>query len=198
MEALVQSDVQAAIGFRVKSGWATAVLVAGSSPQVLDRRAIELSDPAVPESRQPYHAGMGKHEIDETKINQRREVVVHAANQSITELLADYRKAGHRVTAVALVVGSEADPGRISNPHIRAHALEGRLFRTVLEDALKAHGLTCSAIVERHLYSRAAKMLRRSEGELKRVVGQLGRHLDGPWRADEKAACLAAWLALLP
>ena len=25
---------------------------------------------------------------------------------------------------------------------------------------------------------------------------QLGRSLDGPWRADDKLACLAAWLAL--
>jgi hypothetical protein len=194
----VPSDVPTAIGFRVKSGWATAVLVAGSSPEVLDCRTIQLCDPAVPESRQPYHAGMGRHETDETKINQRREVVVRAANASVTELLADYRRAGHRITTAALVVGSETDPARITNPHIRAHALEGQLFRTVLENALKANGLTCSAIVERHLYSRAAKILSRSEGELKRVVGQLGRHLDGPWRADEKAACLAAWLARLP
>src|SRR5207247_3327661 len=50
-----------ALGVRVKSGWATAVLVAGPAraPRVVDRRTIELSDPAVPASRQPYHAVMG-------------------------------------------------------------------------------------------------------------------------------------------
>ena len=54
-------SVQATIGFRVKSGWATAVLLARpiQSPQVFDRRILELSDPAIPESRQPYHAGAG-------------------------------------------------------------------------------------------------------------------------------------------
>ena len=51
----------AAVGFRVKSGWATGVLLAGpaSAPRALDRRVVELSDPAVPTSRQPYHAVMG-------------------------------------------------------------------------------------------------------------------------------------------
>ncbi len=190
--------VPAAIGMRVKSGWATAVLVAGpiKSPQVLDRRVIELCDPAVPESRQPYHAGMGRHETDETKINQRRKVVTQAANRSVTELVGDYRKAGHRVSAVALVVGSDTDPTKITNPHIRAHAFEGRLFRTVLEDAVRSWGLPCSAIVERSIYSQAAKILKRPERDLKRLIAEFGRQVEGPWRADEKTACLAAWLAL--
>src|SRR5256885_15185050 len=53
-------SAQAAVGFRVKSGWATAVLLVGPAraPRVADRRVIELSDPAVPTSRQPYHAVM--------------------------------------------------------------------------------------------------------------------------------------------
>jgi hypothetical protein len=188
-----------AIGFRVKSGWATAVLVGGSmeSPQVLDRRAIDLCDPALAESRQPYHAAMGKLETDEAKVNRRRKVVSEAANRSITELMKDYHNAGHRTGGAALVVGSDIDPARISNPHIRAHALEGRLFRTVLEDALRSHGLSCSVIVERNVYKEGAKILRRPEQDLKRSLAQLGRQVGGPWRADEKTACLAAWLALV-
>ena len=187
-----------AIGFRVKSGWATAVLVGGSmeSPQVLDRRAIDLCDLALAESRQPYHAAMGKLETDEAKVNRRRKVVSEAANRSITDLMKDYHNAGHRAGAAALVVGSDIDPARISNPHIRAHALEGRLFRTVLEDALRSVGLSCSVIVERKVYSQAAKILKRREEDLKRSLAQLGRQVGGPWRADEKTACLAAWLAL--
>ena len=39
--------MNATLGFRVKSGWAVAVLLAGSaeSPQVLDRRVVQLCDP---------------------------------------------------------------------------------------------------------------------------------------------------------
>src|SRR5437870_10923781 len=56
----------AALGVRVKSGWAAAVLLTGTarSPQLCDVRRIELSDPQHPETRQPYHAAMGKLERD--------------------------------------------------------------------------------------------------------------------------------------
>ncbi|HEV3080354.1 MAG TPA: hypothetical protein VGY66_11265 [Gemmataceae bacterium] len=192
------SPAQAAIGFRVKSGWATAVLIAGSlkSPQVRDRRRIELSDPAVAGTIQPYHAGMGKLQTDEAKIEKLRKIIQRAANQSARQLVKEYRDRQFHLCAASLVVGSDIDPDRISNPHIRAHALEGRLFRTTLEDALKACGLPCSVIVERNAYHQAETILKRPVNDLKRTVTELGRHLPGPWRADEKTACLAAWLAL--
>jgi hypothetical protein len=51
-------------------------------------------------------------------------------------------------------------------------------------------------LVERSLYETASSRLKRSPGALKRAVTDLGGALRGPWRADEKAAALAAWLAL--
>jgi hypothetical protein len=191
-------SLDAALGFRVKSGWATAVLIAGpmQSPQVLDRRTIDLCDPAIPESRQPYHARMGTLETDEPKLARRRKVVIQAANRSVAKLLCDYRTAAHPIRAAGLVVGSDIDPAKITNPHIRAHALEGRLFRTALEDALRSDGLSCLVIVERNAYTRPAEILGLTEEDLKRTIAQLGRSLGGPWRSDEKTASLAAWMAL--
>src|SRR5256886_17633525 len=80
--------------------------------------------------------------------------------------------------------------------HIRAHALEGQLFRTALQRAARAARLPCATLVERALYDTAATRLRRSPGALRRAVTDLGGDRDGPWRVDEKAATLAAWLAL--
>src|SRR2546425_13081082 len=88
------------------------------------------------------------------------------------------------------------DPARIANDHIRAHALEGALFRTALAAALDSQGVPCSVVVEREAYARAAALLKRTEAQLRRAVTDLGRSLDGPWRADEKTATLAAWMAL--
>jgi hypothetical protein len=191
-------DAGAAIGLRVKSGWAAAVLIAGplDSPQALDRRVIELCDPALPESCQPYHAGMGRLQTDEAKVERLRQAIRRAAEESVQVLLRDYRNASHRISAAGLVVGSEADPARITNPHIRAHALEGCLFRTVLEDALRSCGVPSLVLVEKQAYARSAEVLGQSEADLKRLVTELGRELVGPWRADEKTACLAALLAL--
>jgi hypothetical protein len=188
-------SVSAAVGFRVKSGWAAAVLLAGptESPRVLDCRRVEPSDPAAPESWQPYHAGTGALEDSQAKVAQRINVVECATNKSVTRLLEAYRAMGCALRGAALVVGSLSEPEAISNPHIRAHALEGRLFRTVLEQALKLHGLTCVVMLEKSAYAKAAAALGRTEAELKRVLADLGRSVSGPWRADEKLAALAAW-----
>ena len=97
---------------------------------------------------------------------------------------------------IALVVGSVIDPMTIANDHIRAHALEGQLFRTALERAARAGKVPCQVLVERSLYQTVANRLRRPTGELKRAVAELGSGIAGPWRADEKAATLAAWLVL--
>ena len=44
--------------------------------------------------------------------------------------------------------------------------------------------------------SKASIEFKRTEAQLRRAVTELGRSLDGPWRADEKTATLAAWMAL--
>jgi hypothetical protein len=95
-----------------------------------------------------------------------------------------------------MVVGSVIDPTSVRNPHIRAHAHEGRLFRTVLEEALQSHGGACDVVVDKHLAARASKDLRRPPAAIARTVAAFGKALGGPWRADEKAAATAAWLAL--
>jgi hypothetical protein len=116
--------------------------------------------------------------------------------RSVTELLNHFRGVEYKIRGAGLVVGSQIDPASISNPHIRAHALEGRLFRSVLEDALQAHGLSCSVVLEREIYGKAAAHLARAEDDLKRALSGLGRSLGGPWRAEEKLAALAAWMTL--
>src|SRR5262245_23368994 len=182
-----ESSTHATVGFRVKSGCAVAVLLGGSAqtPTVLDRRIIDLCDPGIPETRQPYHAAMGKLEPDEAKIQRRRKVVVRAAEQSVSELIKEHAANDISVRGAALVVGSLIDPAKIGNPHVRAHALEGQLFRTVLEDALRSSKVHSIVVRERDLYKRAAEVLGRSELELKVEVATLGRGRKGPWRADE-------------
>ena len=94
------------------------------------------------------------------------------------------------------MVGSVIDPKTVGNPHIRAHASEGQLFRTVLQSALQSHGIRCRVFVEKQLGAAAAAGLKRRKAEIKRVVARIGKDVGGPWRADEKAASTAAWLLL--
>ena len=187
----------AAAGFRVKSGWAAAALLTGpiGSPVLYESRAIDLSDPRVPETRQPYHADFGELETDARKTNRRADIVRRKTAQSITELLLNSRRKGYSITSACLVVGSQIDPATIANPHIRAHALEGQLFRSALEQALKAHGIQTCIILERDAYATVAARLKRSINEVRRTVQDLGRTIEGSWRAEQKLAAVAAWFA---
>ena len=67
----VNKTQTAALGFRVKSGWAAVVLLTDTahSPQLSDANRIELCDPRLPGTRQPYHAATGKLETNSTKVN---------------------------------------------------------------------------------------------------------------------------------
>ena len=188
----------AVIGFRVKSGWAATVLLEGpaTSPTVLDSRTILLSDPDEPSSRQPFHAGTGVAQTDRGRLKQLVSLVGRCAHRSVADLLAEYRADGRAVRGAAIVVGSDVDPERIANPHIRAHASEGRLFRTALEKALADCDLASAITLERQVIEQAAQTLRRETAELRSAVISLGRPVTGPWRAEQKTAALAAWTRL--
>jgi hypothetical protein len=189
---------QLGLGFRVKSGYAIAVALRGpaAAPSVAARLVVELSDPAVPATRQPYHDGFYKRQDDPRELSRLVALVKRCAAQSLDALLKDERLAGPRCRVAGVVVGSVIDPQRVGNLHIRAHASEGQLFRTVLVDALTAHAIASDVIVDRMLAKTAAKGLRRPDAAIARAVAALGKTYGGTWRAEEKAACTAAWLAL--
>ncbi|HTC24238.1 MAG TPA: hypothetical protein VK688_07750 [Gemmatimonadales bacterium] len=188
----------AALGFRVKSGWATAVLLLGpaESPSVVEAGRVELSDASVPHSRQPHHAATGVAQTDPAVLAHLTGIVEQCARRSVAQLVERHRAAGHRLIGAGIVVGSDSPPDRIANPHIRAHASEGRLFRTALESALTSAGVSGRVVVERTLYATAAATLHRAEPALKQAVTAMGRGRTSSWRADDKAAALAAWLVL--
>lgn len=182
-----------AIGLRVKSGRAIAVILKGplESPVSVGRQVVELCDPDVAETRQPYHSGMGRAEEDPGTIAKRVKIIERAASASVSRLTA-----AHGECCAALVVGSVIDPASVGNPHIRAHANEGRLFRTVLEQALAARGIRTFVIVEKELAETARRRLGAGDREVERRMTELGKVLGKPWRSDEKAAATAAWIAL--
>jgi hypothetical protein len=190
--------VTAALGLRIKSGWAMAALLAGPSeaPRLLDRRKVDLSDPGDPALRQPYHAARGVGLAEGDILARRLHAIEDFSQQSLSRVVGEYESAGNALCGAGLVIGSDVDPARIGNQHIRAHALEGRLFRRVVEAEMARRRLSCSAWVERVLYSTAMQQFGRSEVQIKTMVTELGRDAIGGWRSDDKAAAVAAWLVL--
>jgi hypothetical protein len=188
----------ATVGFTVKSGWASVVLMAGpaAAPRVVTSCRVELSDPAIPESRQPYHAGFGTARSAGPALSKLVAGVKRFGRKSVSDLIRQYQAGEHEVSGAGMVVGSLIDPKSIANDHIRIHALEGQLFRGVVQDAASRSHVPCSVWRERDLYASAAVVLKRPEPALRDELKAIGTGVAGAWRAEQKMAALAAWLVL--
>jgi hypothetical protein len=186
------------LGVRIKSGWAATVLLGGTrdQPVVLDARRLDLADPDTPATNQPHHAGTGTPQRDDRILRRLIGLIERRSRANAAALIGEHRAAGHAPRLATVVGTSDTDPATISNPHIRIHALEGRLFRRVAEQGLAAAGLRCSVVLERSLLLAAPEQLGHSGAELARALTALRPAGGGPWRHEQKMAALAAWMGL--
>jgi hypothetical protein len=193
---------QAALGFRVHSGWAAVVAVCleKGAPVVLARQRIHLVETFSYEFRQPYHtaekmlAGQGREFIERVRDEARR-----LAYRAIRELGSRTREQRVELTRCGLLLASGRPlPAleKILASHALIHTADGELFREALLHASARCGLRDFRIKEKELLDRAGEALRFKPAELMRHVTELGRSLGSPWSQDEKFATIAAWLAL--
>jgi hypothetical protein len=187
------------IGLRAKTGRAVAVVLSGDAdtPQILKRTEIRLHDPASPATFQPYHEVLDlpwdKAQIAVRKIASKIEKL---ATKEIARLVRESQIDGMTVCGVGIVGAGERNLEKIGSTHIRAHAAEGVLFRAVLEAGAAANDLPNRRFDERNLDKTAESELKISAAKIKATLAEMGRSAGSPWRADEKAAATAAWLAL--
>lgn len=192
--------VQAALGLRVKSGRAIAVVVQGpaDSPEVVRRDELLLADSATPMPWQPFHPVMDlpwKEALAAVRADAKQ--AEKAATQAVRKLQKAVRDLGLELRSAAIVAGSILDPGQIPNPHIRAHAAEGQFFREAAARAVEACGLPHRTFAQKTLYAVGAAKLGVSPEKLRSRLTALGARRVKPWGGDEKEAALAAWLALV-
>jgi len=193
---------QAAIGFRVHSGWAAVVAVSleKGAPVVLARQRIHLVETFTYEFRQPYHTA------EKMLIGQAREFITRMqaearglAYHAIRELASRTQEQGMKLTRCGLLLASGRPlPAleKILGSHALIHTADGELFREALLHASKRCGLKGFTIKEKELLDHAGQVLGAKPRDLMRRVTELGRPLGAPWSQDEKFATLAAWLAL--
>lgn len=168
-----------ALGFRAKTGRAIAVVLTADRgrPSFVWRGEVALTDD--PEHG-PYHHVM---ELPwaEAQIAVREFVapIERMALRAVKDLIAH---ASVPIGAIGVAGSPPRNIDRLGNPHIRAHAAEGILFRRVLEQAAETLGLPWIGLSDRDLDTSIAQPLARVAGP--------------PWRADERMAATAAWAAL--
>src|SRR2546429_2933343 len=193
---------QAAVGFRVHSGWSAVVAVSleKGAPVVLARQRVHLVETFTYEFRQPYHtaekmlAGQAREFISRMMAEARR-----LAYRAIRELESRTQEQGVKLTRCGLLLASgralpELD--KILASHALINTADGELFREALLRASARRRLRDFTIKEKELLDRAGQVFRAKPNELMRRVTELGRPFGAPWSQDEKFATLAAWLAL--
>ena len=193
---------RAALGFRAHSGWAAVVVVSGTAaaPVILDRRRIEIADPKVRGSKQPFHAAEPLPFKDAEQLIRRCTKSTNGlAERAVRGVVDDAQGKGYRVAGCGLLTAS----GRplpalaaILASHALIHAAEGEMFREALVRASEECGLAVTKVRERELLERAASALRTPADKLQRRLAELGRPLGPPWTQDQKLATLVALLAL--
>jgi hypothetical protein len=192
----------AAVGFRVHSGWTAAVVVCGplDGPVVVDRRKIQLVKTFSYTFRQPYHTAEKMERPDAVKfIRGVKSEAKRLAVSSLRLLQAETAEGAFRITRGALLLAS----GRvlpalehILGSHALIHTADGELFRDVLRAACGLCDLPVEGIKEKELFAVASKTLRVQPTVLKQRIAALGKALGPPWTQDEKFAALGAWLTL--
>lgn len=195
---------QAAVGFRVHSGWAAVVAVSleKGGLVVLSRERMHLVKIFNYTYRQPYHTA-AKAALEEGRvfIAQVREDAEKLCSEGLKRIEARLREAKYTLKRCGILLAAgRALPEleKILAAHALIHRADGELFREAILHASKRQGLKVLAVKEKELLGRAAKVLRRTEAGLLRRVTELGKPFGAPWSQDEKYATLAAWLALTP
>jgi len=193
---------QAALGFRVHSGWTAlvAVCVDRGLPTVLARQRIHLVETFTYEFRQPYHTAK-KMPPDEGRefISRMQEEARRFAYRAICDVQSELQKQGLKLTRCGLLLASgKALPGldKILASHALIHTADGELFREALLHASARCGLRDFRVKEREVLDLAGRAFRLKPDDIMRRVTELGRSLGSPWSQDEKFATMAAWLAL--
>jgi hypothetical protein len=190
----------AALGLRAHSGWAALVAVGGgpASPEVLDRRRIEMADD--PAAKQPYHAA------EELPLAQARPLLDRLAREArkraaagLGAALADLRADGYDVRgAIVLTASGKPLPAleQVLASHALIHTADGEHFRDALAFACQQHRVPVVRLREKDLAEDAARTLGRPAPALEAAVAAWGKPLGPPWTQDQKLSALGGWLGL--
>jgi hypothetical protein len=192
-----------AVGFAPHSGWSAvvAVGVAESAPYVAARGRIEMADAGDPASRQPYHAVQSLPLAEaERRLARWEGVAASMASRQLRALVERLAAEGRRVVGGGVLESSGRRGGSLPSilgSHALVHTADGVHFCDALAAAAKEVGVPLVRVPARVLEAEAASALGETTEVIRREIQALGRRVGPPWAADQKAAALVAWLALV-
>jgi hypothetical protein len=192
----------AALGFRLHTGWAALVAIAGvpGKFQVLLRRRVELLPGGDSVPRFVYHKAADLPPSQAAELVRRAEAASEeSARTAVKEVLDHLHSLSFVVKAGGIACGSRPVPSELSavlRSHPMIHTAEGALFQRAVTSACQGHGLAVISVREREVWLNAAGSWNLKEQELRQQVDGLRKSVGAPWGTDQKTAMAFALLAL--
>lgn len=183
-------------------GWGVLVAVSGgpNSLEIIDRRRIVITAPAIPGANQPYHyaASLGLLE-SETYLANYAAASERRARAEVEKVVGDLDGSGYRIAGAAVLMASGRplpSLAKILTAHPLIHTAEGEFFRHAVSHACQDLKISITAIRERDLDEQAKTAFGNVAGQVHRRIAGLGSSIGPPWTKDHKAAALAAAMIL--
>lgn len=192
----------AALGFRLHTGWAALVAVAGAPGkfQMLLRRRIELLPHGDSVPRFIYHKAAELPLSEALELVSRAEAASEeSALIAVKEVLDHLGSLAVAVTAGGIPCGSRPVPTDLSvvlRSHPMIHTAEGALFERAVTSACQGCGLGVISAREREVWRNAASSWGMKEEEMRQQVDGLRKSVGAPWGTDQKTATAFALFAL--
>lgn len=186
----------AALGVRSHSGWAAYVLLAGNprAPDIVARGRMQLCDPSIQGSKQPFHeAEPMAFPLAEKFIARCTASTAKLADKALSEIAGQAR-----VTACCVLTASGRplpDLKGILASHSTIHAAEGEFYRDAVAHACERVEIPVRRVRERDMEAETHNLPIPPAVAKARLV-EFGKQLGAPWTADEKLSALGAWLML--
>lgn len=193
-----------ALGLRVHSGWAALVAIEASlrgrvPPRVLVRRRLEIADPAIPGSRQPYHEAEEMPLPEASRYLGRCErASLRLAKAGLADAVASLPDGADPSRCVILLASGRPLPelAKVLASHALIHTADGEHFRDALAAAASARGLDVVRVRERDAAAELGSKTGRSPEDVRREIDGWRKELGVPWTADQKLAAIAAWISI--
>ncbi len=186
-----------ALGVRAHSGWAAYVVLSGKvdAPKILARGRMELCDPAIKGSKQPFH------EAEPMAFDKANDFIALCHKQTADladKALAQIEAESGALDACFVLTASGRtlpDLHAILASHALIHAAEGEFYRDAVIAACARREIPAERIRERDIEAATERLPGKATGRRLRLEA-FGKQVGTPWRQDEKLSSLAAWLAM--
>jgi hypothetical protein len=178
-------------------GWAAYVVLGGpiSEPSLLFRGRMQLCDPAIEGSEQPFHhAARMDLKSGEAFIDRCRTSSQDLAGRALADIISS-----HGALMGCCVLTGPARPlpplPAILASHGMQHAAEREFYREAVRAAAVQKGIATQMVIEKDLPTLAGR-LPGTEASRRETLGAYGKRVGPPWGQDEKLCATAAWFGL--